>query len=206
MHAAPWETSLPDLKAQPVSPFLSQPWSRGADLHSGAHPHALAMRSAKHAAWRSLPWRHAETLQYECAVAGAGSGARDWLSSLEARYGLRRSKAAQHGWVLPPTRVGGRAAFEADTLMDSGDAEAAARVPQQAADYAAMERATFPARAEAALAAGAVPSALAALAQAVLQRADAAAEAALGYEHTMQLAAQLVAAAGAAASAARTEL
>ena len=216
MHAAPWETALPDTKAQSVAAFLSQPWHRGMDLHSGdaAHAHALAMRSAKHAAWRRLPWRHAETVQYECLVAGAGAGqpgALDWLSSLEARYALRRSKAAAHGWVLPPTRVGGRAAFEADTLMDAGDAAGAARVPQQAADYAEMERGTFAARAEQALAAGAVPSALAELAQAVLDRADAAAEAALGYEHTMHLAAQLAAAAppgasAAAADASRTEL
>ena len=207
MHAAPWETALPDSKAQAVAAFLSQQWPLGVDLHSGdaAHAHALAMRAAKHAAWRRLPWRHAETVQYECLVAGAGAGALDWLSSLEARYALRRSKAAAHGWVLPPTRVGGRAAFEADTLMDAGDAAAAARVPQQAADYAEMERSSFAARAEQALAAGAVPSALAELAKAVLDRADAAAEAALGYEHTMRLAAQVAAVAPPVASAAAAE-
>jgi hypothetical protein len=196
MHKAPWETALPDLASQPARAFLLQPWHRDVDLHSGgrSHAHALAMRAAKHGAWRALPWRHAEAVQYECVVAGAGAGARDWLSSLEARYALRRSSAAQHGWLLPPTRVGGRAAFEADSLMDAGDAAAAAAVPQQAADYAAMERAAFPARAEQALADGAVPSGLAELARAVLDRADADAEAALGYERSMQLAAQLAAA------------
>jgi hypothetical protein len=217
MHAAPWETALPDSKAQAAAAFLSQPWPRGVDLHSGdaAHAHALAMRAAKHAAWRRLPWRHAEAVQYECLVAGAGvgqPGALDWLSSLKARYALRRSKAAAHGWVLPPTRVGGRAAFEADTLMDAGDAAGAARVPQQAADYAEMERSSFAARAEQALATGVVPSELAELAAAVLDRADAAAEAALGYDRTMQLVAQLAAATPPTASSAapadglRTEL
>ena len=200
MHGAPWETALPD--AQPVSAFLSQPWPRGVDLHSGdaAHAHALAMRAAKHVTWRRLPWARAEAVQYECLVAGAAAGARDWLASLEARYGLRRSRAAAGGWLLPPTRMGGRAAFEADTLADAGDDEGAARVPRQAADYAAMERASFAVRAEQALAAGAVPSALAELATAVLDRADAAAEQALGYGHALQLAAQL------AAAARRTEL
>ena len=216
MHGAPWETALPDTRSQAANVFLSQPWRRGVDLHSGdAHAHALAMRAAKHAAWRRLPWRQAEAVQYECLVAGAGegrAGALDWLSSLEARYALRRSRAAAHGWLLPVTRVGGRAAFEADTLSDAGDAEGAARVPQQAADYAEMERSTFAARAEQALASGVVPTALADLARAVLDRADAAGEAALGYEHTMRLAAQLVAAAppsasaAAAAATARTEL
>jgi len=193
MHGAPWETALGDVSVDSAAAFLSRPWPRGVDLHSAeAHAHALAMRAAKHAAWRLLPWPHAETVQYECLVAGAGAGALDWLSSLEARYALRRSAAAAAGWQLPATRVGGRAAFEADSLTDAGDADAAALVPQQDADYAAMERAAFPARAEQALLQPGSPP-TAELARAVVQRADGAVEAALGYAHALGLAARLAA-------------
>jgi hypothetical protein len=65
-------------------------------------------------------------------------------------------------------------------------------------EFAALERAAFAVAAADALAPGAPrppPARLAALAAAVVARADASAEEALGYGHTMRLAAELAAAA-----------
>jgi hypothetical protein len=179
MCKQPWDTRRPH--HMPPHACLARAWHTDQTWPNTTWDTMLDMRAAKYASWLQLRWPHVELVHYECLLHDGGAGARQWLGAVRRRYALRRS--AHGAWRLPA-----RFRKPYDGPLDLRALEEAA-FPALAADAQAAHDAGTASIAD-------LLSPVHAAATWVLEfgKPNATAEEALGYAHSMRIAAQLAAA------------